>query len=255
MGNEELKIRKNRFNLSWFITELENKAIGIEYISDYHRYSLGKAVFECKEHGRYISIPHLVIKRNGNGCPSCTELSRRKPVCGVGNNDVLGYDRKDYYLWYNVVRRGTVPLKNYDKVKCHKDWLTFSNFLKDLPLIDNFIMREKQGWELDKDLLSDDNKIYSKDTTCFLPREINASIAIGEDEYNITGVMFDKEINKFFAYVVLDGKRRRFGSFTTIKDAHNKYVELKRGEVLRLAEKYKSNLTDRVYDALKSWHP
>lgn len=180
-----------------FLRQLQEKGSPIRYIIGYKNFSRQKAIFNCSKHGDYKAVPRLVLIRDGHGCPSCTELLRRKPICGVGNNDVLDYDRQDYYLWYNVVRRGTGSLKNYENVSCHEDWLKFSNFLKDLPSIDNFIMREKQGWELDKDLLSGENKLYSRDTTCFLPREINASIALGENEHNIIGAMFDKEINKF----------------------------------------------------------
>ena len=255
MIKKENKNSENNFDLCWFLDKLKENTTGIEYISGYRTYSRHKSVFECVEHGKYSTIPHLVLKRDGKGCPSCTELARRKPVCGVGNNDVLGYDRRDYYLWYNVVRRGTVTLKSYEDVTCHEDWLTFSKFLEDLPLIDNFEMRESCDWELDKDLLSGDRKIYSKDTTCFLPREINSCIAVGKNEDNIVGVIFDKEISKFFACLMMNGRRRRFGSFYTTGEAFEKYKELKMAEVSRLAEKHRSNLTDRVYEALKAWTP
>lgn len=227
----------------------------VEYIAGFSNYTKGIGVFKCKKHGIFEATPRSVIVGKVDACPSCITLSRRTPICGIGINDVLCYDRQDYYLWYNVVRRGTFSLRGYSKVTCHEDWLLFSKFLEDLPFIDNFHMRKDAGWELDKDLLSIGNKIYSKYTTCFLPTEINACIAVGECSNKKLGAIYDKEINKFYAYLVLDGKRKRFGSFETRDSAHEKYKEIKKTEVNRLAEKYKSNLTDRVYEALKAWTP
>lgn len=250
-----MRSKNNKVTLERFLILLKEKQGVVEYIADFSNYTKGISIFKCKKHGIFEATPRSVIVNKVDACPSCITLSRRAPICGIGTNDVLCYDRRDYYLWYNVVRRGTFPLRGYGKVTCHEDWLLFSNFLKDLPLIDNFNMREEQGWELDKDLLSGDNKIYSKDTTCFLPSEINACIAVGESSDKKLGAPYDEEINKYYAYLVLDGKRKRFGSFETRDSAHEKYKELKKTEVNRLAEKYRSNLTDRVYEALKAWTP
>ena len=96
MIKKEKKVRKSDFDLDWFLEELKNKTSGIKYLSGYRTYSRDKSVFECVKHGKYSTIPHLVLKRDGKGCPSCTELARRKPVCGVGNNDVLDYNKRDY---------------------------------------------------------------------------------------------------------------------------------------------------------------
>lgn len=247
--------KKEKVTLDLLLSLLKDKEGLVEYISGFSNSSRGKSIFKCKSHGVFEAAPRSVILGQVNACPSCNTIARRTPICGVGTNDVLDYDRQDYYLWYNVVRRGTTLVRAYGKVTCHEDWLRFSNFLEDLPFIDNFNMRDKSSWVIDKDLLSPEDKIYSKDTTCFLPCEINACIAVGECSNKKLGTVFDKEIKKFYAYLVLDGKRRRFGSFETRDAAHEKYKELKKVEVSRLAEKHKPNLTDRVYEALKAWCP
>ena len=247
--------KKEKVTLDIFLSLLKDKKGLVEYISGFNGYSRGKSIFKCKEHGIFESIPRLVVVGKSNGCPSCKKLSSRRFICGVGINDVLRYDIQDYYLWYNVVRRGTTLVRAYGKVTCHEGWLRFSNFLEDLPFIENFNMRDKSSWVIDKDLLSPENKVYSKDTTCFLPCEINACIAVGECSDKKLGTVFDREIKKYYAYLVLDGNRKRFGSFETREAAHEKYKELKKIEVNRLAEKHKANLTVRVYEALKAWSP
>lgn len=245
------KERKGTINLEKFLSSLHNKGGLIEYLSGYKNFSKDKAEFNCKKHGVYKSIPRIVLIRDGHGCPDCTELCRRKPVCGVGINDVLGYEILDYYLWYNIIRRSSVTEGCYKDVTFHKDWILFSNFLKDLPEIDNFKMKKIAGWQLDKDLLSGKDKIYSKETVCFLPDEINSCLATGKG--GKVGVAFDYEIGKYFALVTLNGKRRRFGSFETQSEAHDKYKEVKLIEIKRLAEKYKGDITEKCYNALLNW--
>ncbi len=77
-----------------------------------------------------------------------------------------------YTKWMSMLKR--CYSENYkDKRPTYKDcsvcteWLTFSNFKS---------WMEQQDWEgkeLDKDLLVYKNKVYSPETCCFIPREVN----------------------------------------------------------------------------------
>lgn len=242
-----------RVKLEDFLTLLECKGSPVEYVSGFKSYTRTKSLFKCRLHGSFKSIPRLVIKNNNHGCKGCIKTNRKNLACGVGVNDATDYNIEDYYLWYNVIRRSNMKTDCYGNVSCHADWLRLSVFLNDLPNIDNYKMRDSSGWVIDKDLLSGENKIYSKDTTCFLPDEINNSLAIGGKSRKTRGAIFDREIGKYFALVMLDGKRRRFGSFETKEEAHEKYKEEKLSEIKRLAEKYKEDLTERCYQALLGW--
>ena len=53
-----------------------------------------------------------------------------------------------------------------------------------------------QGWQLDKDILLKGNKIYSPDTCCFVPQEIN-SIAVDSNN-NFFILLFIKVVNLYF---------------------------------------------------------
>ncbi|NCB78654.1 MAG: hypothetical protein EOM41_01390 [Bacilli bacterium] len=115
-----------------------------------------------------------------------------KLVCGVGINDAsyninikeelpkVNGKRKQkfiwvcpyYQKWLDMIKRcyRTDKSKNptYKDCSVCNEWLTFSNFKK---------WMETQDWEgkaLDKDLLIYQNKVYSPETCCFVPQEINS---------------------------------------------------------------------------------
>ena len=81
------------------------------------------------------------------------------------------YDDKIYDIWYGMLSRCYNPksssYKNYSNVEVCEEWLCFSNF-------NNWYKRYGvEGWDIDKDLFSTENKIYSPQTCCLLPNELN----------------------------------------------------------------------------------
>lgn len=64
-----------------------------------------------------------------------------------------------------AIKRGS--LKHYEECFCCDNWLRFSNFYS--WSLDKF----KAGYQLDKDILFIDNKLYSEDTCCFVPKKVN----------------------------------------------------------------------------------
>lgn len=114
-----------------------------------------------------------------------------KLVCGIGINDadyvisnkksvIVNGKRKQklvwtcpyYTRWHDMLVRcydDKAQKKRPTYIGCSvcEEWLTFSNFKA---------WMEKQDWEgkqLDKDLLVKGNKIYSPETCCFIPMQIN----------------------------------------------------------------------------------
>lgn len=85
-------------------------------------------------------------------------------------------------LWYNMLQR-CYSDKFHEKQKTYvdvivcEDWLTYSNFERDIVLMKNFDLFLKEGWELDKDLIWLGSKKYSNDNCCFLPRELNSKFS------------------------------------------------------------------------------
>lgn len=93
-----------------------------------------------------------------------------------GTCDTNKVDKKIYNLWYQMLRRcydeeqlSRDKGKAYLNCKVCEEWLSYSNFEKDiktLPGYDNWV--KQSGYCLDKDTVIPGNKVYSKNTCCFI---------------------------------------------------------------------------------------
>lgn len=113
----------------------------------------------------------------------------------------------------------------------------------------------QDGWELDKDLLFRQNKIYSEETCVFLPQRLNQLQQVKKDsEYNwLPGVNFDKSRGKFKSEVNFDGKRHYFPRRETEMESFLEYKELKEKLVRADAENWKGIIDPRAYESLKNY--
>ena len=86
---------------------------------------------------------------------------------------------------------------------------------------------DQDGWQLDKDILFKGNKLYSEDTCCFVPPEINSLILKADrirGEYPVSVYHDTSKIHKrFSARVSKNGKHKRFGSYRTPEEAFYVY--------------------------------
>ena len=112
-----------------------------------------------------------------------------------------------------------------------------------------------KGWQLDKDILVKGNKLYSKDTCCFVPSEVN-NLLIKRDnfrgEYPV-GVHFDKYAGKFKAQLAINGKVKFLGRFNTPEEAFQAYKLAKEVQIKVVANKWKHLLDERVFQALMAY--
>lgn len=176
-------------------------------------------------------------KNNSWGCLSnylkkdseCSICSKRKPVFGIGINDsvttVINGEKCPYYrTWYSMLRRCYSEeyhnrFPTYKNCVVDSDWLLFSNFKS---------WMEQQDWEgkhLDKDLLVEDNKVYSANTCLFLEPEINYFTLTHDNErgsYPI-GVSLSKNKEKFVSYC----SGEYLGCFTNQLSAHREWQKAK----------------------------
>ena len=111
-------------------------------------------------------------------------------------------------------------------------------------------------FHLDKDLLVKGNKIYSEDTCIFLPQEINKVLTKRESmrgEYLI-GVSWSKTNKAFVAQVGKGkGKPEYLGYFKTELEAFKAYKVAKEVFVKEQANKWKSQIDPRAYNALMNY--
>ena len=188
---------------------------------------------------------------------------KRSLVYGVGVNDWVGNISvggkmiMEYYLWQDMLRRCFSEMlkqkkPTYKDVTCSKEWLSMTSFIEDVSQMKGFGL---SGWELDKDILQKGNKLYSKDTCCFVPSEVN-NLLIKRDnfrgEYPV-GVCFDKYAGKFKAQLAINGKVKSLGRFTTAEEAFQAYKLAKEVQIKVVAQKWKHLLDNRVFQALMSY--
>ena len=171
---------------------------------------------------------------------------------------INGVKTKEYELWSSMLER------------CYSD--TFQKkqpTYKDCGVSDKFKSYEHfyewchkqvgfgvEGFEIDKDLLIKGNKVYSEDSCVFLPAEINMVLVkctASRGEYLI-GVSWCNTKKAFVARVRKNkGKSEWLGLFKTELEAFNVYKEAKENYLKQLAEKYKSQIDPRAYEALMNY--
>ena len=112
---------------------------------------------------------------------------------------------------------------------------------------------------LDKDILVKGNKIYSPETCVFVPQNINTLFTKRNKvrgEYPI-GVSFYKNTNKYLAQcnILINGKSqyKKLGYYNNIEDAFNAYKESKEANIKQVADYYKDNIPNKLYEAMYNY--
>ena len=191
-------------------------------------------------------------------------MYNRKPLLGVGINDSDTITTKDgvrcnvYMKWKSIINRvyskkALVKKPQYEDVQVCPEWLYFTKFKS--------WFLDQRGWDnkdfqIDKDLLSGELKIYSPETCVLVPKEINFFL-IGSDKCvgsYLKGVTFHKNTLKFKSQISVNGVKKTLGTFTDEYSAHLAFKEAKEAEAKRLAEKWKGKIDERAYDALINWN-
>ena len=142
--------------------------------------------------------------------------------------------------------------KCYENVSIFKDWLNFSSFKI---WFDENEYYAKKGWSLDKDLMSRHlnlDKTYSPTTCCFLPDEINKALVVQKRTvYDLPIGVSISNSGKFVVKFRRNGEKlKHIGTFDSIEDAFLAYKREKEAWLKFLANKYKSELDPRAYEAL-----
>ena len=190
---------------------------------------------------------------------------RLKPtVFGVGvigeclTVDSCGNRLKEYQVWKGMLER-CYSHKFQAKKPTYKG-CTVSDSFKYYPYFKEWCEKQvgfnQEGWHLDKDIISKGNKIYSEDTCCFVPQEINSLLVRSNatrGKYPL-GVSYLTRLGMFEASVSLGGRNKRIGRFYNAQEAFYAYKEVKESHIKEVANKWKDRIDLRVYNALMSWN-
>ena len=196
-------------------------------------------------------------------------MKAKKLVYGVGINDAdyatkkwetievngvrkqkLVWECPYYRVWVDMLRRCYSSKfqerhPTYKGCSVSEEWLRFSNFKR---WMEN---KDWEGMQLDKDILFEGNKVYSKETCVFVTKGVNMfTIDRGNDRGEwMIGVSWNKRDGKFQSQCrnPFTKKQEHLGYFTCEQEAHQAWIKRK----LELAHLLATEQTDkRVAKAL-----
>lgn len=194
--------------------------------------------------------------------------SKRDIVANVGINDCQNIKGNPHYIkWHSMISRCYNPPSikteiTYFGISVCNEWLTYSNFEK--WSLDNF----HKGLHLDKDILVTGNKIYSPETCCYVPKDVNNILVLrcnarGDYPLGVSKMAKDKRsINErkkpYLAKITDKGKTVNMGYFEKPLDAHKMWQLAKSKQIQRVVSWYATQecFSTVVADALisRSWN-
>ena len=169
---------------------------------------------------------------------------------------------KEYQAWKGMIYRcfdEKTKSRNltYQDAVCCKEWLCFENFYEWLHSQENFEKWDNDKWTIDKDILVKGNKIYSPETCCLVPNNINA-LFINKNNYRGDLPIGVKRSHESFIARCsnpITGKREYLGSHSTPFYAFLAYKKYKENLIKQIAqiEFDKGNITEKCYNAMMNY--
>lgn len=173
---------------------------------------------------------------------------------GVGYLGVGKYKTKinkkftPYYKLWNKVMERCYSFNFHKRNPTYKDcsvderWHNFQVFAEWFE--NNYI----EGFELDKDLILKNNKIYSIETCCFLPKVLNQIFVSKPKSKKGLPRGVTEVKNRYSSYY-----RKHLGSFDTPEEAFEAYKIAKEKRIKDLADKWKPFIKEVAYEAMYIW--
>jgi hypothetical protein len=211
---------------------------------------------------RFNATGYITKVRRGDLVSGSIRDRLRPSVFGVG---YLGY--KDIYCskeassrWARVLERCysekfKLAHPSYEGCSVADDWLNLSVFAE--WFTNNPYNR--QGWEIDKDILVKGNKVYSPETCVFVPACINTlllgnQVSRGEYPIGVCAYPMKSGIIRYRAQCqTANGCQKKFTPRVTIHEAFMDYKIHKEFVVKRMATEWRDLISPAVYDALMSY--
>ena len=180
-------------------------------------------------------------------------MAKTYKIFGVGLND-LDITHPGYSVWHSIHRRSYSDVYHkgkptYKDVEVCESWRLFSNFSEWYK--ENF----REGFQLDKDLIKEGNRIYCPEHCCFLPNEINCALSYKSKNGMPPGVSWRTQSNAYAAQHSRNdenGKRKSIwlGTYKTVEEAFIAYKLEKESYIKELADKWRHLISEEAYNAL-----
>ena len=168
-------------------------------------------------------------------------------VHGVGINDIGGAKDEYYDRWFNMIKRcySKSSLKassTYIGCSVCEDWLLFSNFKEWM------VKQDWHGKELDKDIISPRNKVYSPSTCVFVDRKINTLLCDCASKRGKYPQGVSKNKKRFKAQMkYIDSELLHIGTYDTPEEAYSNYCKVKSEYIKTIADTQEPKVRNGLY--------
>ena len=143
---------------------------------------------------------------------------------------------------------------SYKDVDIAEEWLIFENFYNDVIDMPFYDAKDHRGqyYSMDKDILG--LELYSKDTVCFIPQDLNSFFTNVQSGSELPpGITFEKSRNKYKCRITKFGDRIHLGYFDNVDEAYSVYCDARNTYAKELAKYYEGQVEQRVVDALMKY--
>ena len=217
---------------------------------------------------RFLKTGYEMVARLGNIKIGKVKDLYSPTVYGIGilgtkyPSAIVGRNTKEYELWCNMLERcysDASKKRNPTYIGCEvsDNFKSYEYFYEWCHSQIGFgVEGNGNPFQLDKDLLTKGNKVYSENSCVFIPQEINSLLVKRESSRgnHLIGVSWSKTNKAFMAQVSKNkGKSEHLGFFNTEIEAFNAYKVAKEAFIKEQAEKWESQIDDRAYNALMSY--
>lgn len=202
-----------------------------------------------------LRYPHII-----NGY---VKNPNHKSVHGIGYLGIGNYEAsKDYKKSQSYISWGGMLGRCYseqflERTPSYKDvcvyngWYNFQNFAKWHE--ENWKPWMDSSWDLDKDILIKGNKIYSPETCCFVPQEINKLFCKSNSIRGRYPIGVKKVGKRFEAKLYIKNNPIYLGTFDTSEEAFQAYKIAKEQYIKEMADKWGGQITKACYEAMYAY--
>ena len=239
--------KKNDFIVGNVFT---TKKCGSVKVIEYESNTKVKVLFLDTGSEQYVTLQRL---RSGGITDKFSKTYNGIGAIGNTTTKKDGKFKNSFLKWRCMLKRcgDKTYLKDkptYQQCCVSETFSVYENFEK---WFDKQVGNECVDFELDKDLLDKGNKIYSEDLCVLLPKDINMALIKKESTRGqyLIGVSKTKS-GKFNSDCRVGEGIKIRGLFDTEIDAFSYYKINKENYIKELAEKWKSKIDERAYQAL-----
>lgn len=170
---------------------------------------------------------------------------------------------KEHNSWNGILTRcfdkkTKEKYPTYKDTTCCDEWLLYDNFYEWLHSQENFDKwLNGSRWAVDKDILVKGNKIYSPETCCLVPMNINSFFSSHGNKLYDMPAGIDMVKGKFLVRCCnpITNNRERLGLYKTLEEAFCVYKQRKEDIIKQLAQKEfdSGNITKECYNAMMNY--